>query len=874
MSLTGTPLFNQLSVSARESMMGAFSLKAIGGVTAKVIQVTNGTEVKDFYADRTGRLLDVPVTGQTLRRWLGGETGQVTTWYDQSGRGNHMTCSHEDERPTVVLGDDGNYYIQSGPSYTPFDISANPTSGPVPYSNTKGFTVIWHHNTLGNNTDVCSCTDSSNTTRFGTFYGIYTSTFPDGSNASSVYRANGDTVTCTFDGTNRRMYTNGVLNSTQESTWTQSASTAHTIGSAGSNCRLYSVVMFDSVLSAADQALVENVPPVPSPAAVTGFVMSNSTATTIDLEWNASSGATLYTIVSSEPTTVTTSGTSWSYTGMSVYAYTFTITPSNGYGDGPPTVLSIPAFPDYAPAPYNEQLSATTTSIEFQWVDYIPERADSYKVYCYDAATYEVVYVQTCPLTPTHYTFTGLQTNYGYAFRLSSVNDRGEQTDPSSASLAMYTIPTVTGVSVSNPTQTTVDITWDTPTTNWGLNYVITSTPVTTTQETVNAPYTFTGLTSDTAYTFTVTPLVGPFNNIAGDPVTSGSISTLLPLPGTAPSMDANPTIVTATTMNLAWNEYVPEYATSFNVYAYSVIDGLIGFVNVPISSFSCTYTGLQPDTEYYFAVAGVNATGAGPQDGSPTVYTYTLSSPPYYRTYTGTIETISLAPGTYRFTMAGGSGPLRDPNVGGGRAFGEYTRDYTVTSPITIQYAIGQASPGDVGGAGGTYMYDLTNSQWLFVAGGAGTDDASPVPDDYVDPGNGSGGAAGSGGGSGAGVNSNGSDSTVSAGSGGLTFGNDATGGAGGSFGEPQMGGFGGGGGGTRVYDFVLPGEYAYYPGGGGGYTGGTTATNYDPGVNANWLSTPGTSYAISGAAAWGSNSSSGPGTAVTNGYINIIIP
>jgi hypothetical protein len=133
-------------------------------------------------------------------------------------------------------------------------------------------------------------------------------------------------------------------------------------------------------------------------------------------------------------------------------------------------------------------------------------------------------------------------------------------------------------------------------------------------------PFTFTGLTSSTEYTFTITPSNANGN---GSPTTYGPI-TLFPLPGFGPSMYSEPTNVTATSMDLAWLEYVPEYATSFNVYAYSVLDGLIGFVNVPISSFSYTYTGLQPDTEYYFTVAGVNATGVGPE-GSGTETTYTL---------------------------------------------------------------------------------------------------------------------------------------------------------------------------------------------------------------------------------------------------------
>jgi hypothetical protein len=40
---------------------------------------------QDFYADRLGNLLTAPVTGQSLANWLGGATGYVTTWYDQSG---------------------------------------------------------------------------------------------------------------------------------------------------------------------------------------------------------------------------------------------------------------------------------------------------------------------------------------------------------------------------------------------------------------------------------------------------------------------------------------------------------------------------------------------------------------------------------------------------------------------------------------------------------------------------------------------------------------------------------------------------------------------------------------------------------------------
>lgn len=89
---TGTPLFSQLS-SAAASAVGAFSLRAVSGTTAKAVQIKRQSDnaTQDFWADRLGNLLTAPATGQPLASWLGGSTGNVVTWYDQSGRGNHAT---------------------------------------------------------------------------------------------------------------------------------------------------------------------------------------------------------------------------------------------------------------------------------------------------------------------------------------------------------------------------------------------------------------------------------------------------------------------------------------------------------------------------------------------------------------------------------------------------------------------------------------------------------------------------------------------------------------------------------------------------------------------------------------------------------------
>jgi hypothetical protein len=99
MTMTGTPLLSQLSVAP----VAAFSLRAVGGTTARAVQVVRSSDsaTQDFYADRLGNLLTAPVIGQSLSDWLGGSTGAVATWYDQSGNGNHATQGTQANRPVI-----------------------------------------------------------------------------------------------------------------------------------------------------------------------------------------------------------------------------------------------------------------------------------------------------------------------------------------------------------------------------------------------------------------------------------------------------------------------------------------------------------------------------------------------------------------------------------------------------------------------------------------------------------------------------------------------------------------------------------------------------------------------------------------------------
>lgn len=182
---------------------------------------------------------------------------------------------------------------------------------------------------------------------------------------------------------------------------------------------------------------------------------------------------------------------------------------------------------------------------------------------------------------------------------------------------------------------------------------------------------------------------------------------------------------------------------------------------------------------------------------------------------YTGTTETTTISPGTYTFTVVGAGGATNSDTNSPGGSGRLVSFIYTISSPITLQYRIGGTGTQynyNAGGGGATYLYDLTNSQFICVAGGGGaggTNNSQPGGDatSTTFPGNGSGGIAGGtgSGGSGAGITGDGQLGACF-----TTAKSYANGSAGGTS-YSTNGGFGGGGAGN---DFTS--------GGGGGYTGG----------------------------------------------------
>jgi hypothetical protein len=101
---------------------------------------SNASWNTDFYADRLGNLLTAPVTGQSLASWLGGATGYVTTWYDQSGAGNHATQATAANQPIITRA-------TKGPGYSAL------FNGTTNYMNFGSSTIL-----NGTNYSVCGIT--------------------------------------------------------------------------------------------------------------------------------------------------------------------------------------------------------------------------------------------------------------------------------------------------------------------------------------------------------------------------------------------------------------------------------------------------------------------------------------------------------------------------------------------------------------------------------------------------------------------------------------------------------------------------------------------------------------------------------------------
>jgi hypothetical protein len=142
-------LYFRLIVRAIQSNGNAGQPVNIGQWT---LNGSNASWNTDFYADRLGNLLTAPVVGQSLANWLGGATGYVTTWYDQSGQGQHMAQSTAANQPVLSVATKPVSLIFTGTEYfqntVPFTFNFGSGAFTLRYvvSNNTGGLVVYKAN--------------------------------------------------------------------------------------------------------------------------------------------------------------------------------------------------------------------------------------------------------------------------------------------------------------------------------------------------------------------------------------------------------------------------------------------------------------------------------------------------------------------------------------------------------------------------------------------------------------------------------------------------------------------------------------------------------------------------------------------------------
>lgn len=103
-TFTGPPIVSQTSVGTSASQ-ALYSLRCLNGIMVKVVNIKRSSDgaTQDFYADSLGNLFTTPFVGQPIVSWLAGSTGNVVTWYDQSGNSRDVSQINPANQATIDL---------------------------------------------------------------------------------------------------------------------------------------------------------------------------------------------------------------------------------------------------------------------------------------------------------------------------------------------------------------------------------------------------------------------------------------------------------------------------------------------------------------------------------------------------------------------------------------------------------------------------------------------------------------------------------------------------------------------------------------------------------------------------------------------------
>jgi|688.fasta_scaffold00172_158 hypothetical protein len=395
--------------------------------------------------------------------------------------------------------------------------------------------------------------------------------------------------------------------------------------------------------------------------------------------------------------------------------YTFTITATNSVGVSSVSTASASITPitiPTAPSITNVALNNNTATITYT----VPANTGGSAIANYIVTSNPGNITITDSSSPTM--ISGLTYGTVYTFTVSAVNAAGSS--PSSIpsnSVTPITIadaPIIGTAVMATPTSATVG--FNPPVNDGGstiTSYVATSNPGNITASGLTSPITVTGLTTGTAYTFTIAAvnLAGTSNSSA----VSNSITPVIPI-----TVADAPTIGTATVGNTqATVEFIPPVNDGGSAITGYTVTSNPGNITATGTASPITVTGLTNGTAYTFTVTATNSVGVSAASAASNSITpvipITVAGAPTIGT-----ATVGNAEVTVEFTP---------PTNNGGSAI----TSYTVTSNPGNITAVGTSSPiivtGLTNGTAYTFTVTATNAIGISTASAASSSITPIVP-------------------------------------------------------------------------------------------------------------------------------------------------
>ncbi len=362
-------------------------------------------------------------------------------------------------------------------------------------------------------------------------------------------------------------------------------------------------------------------PDVTPPTAPGNLTATNTTQTTTDLSWDASTdniGVTGYDILEGTTVIGTVSGTTFDVTGLTpATSYTFTVIAKDAAGNesAPSNAANVTTLlpPDTEAPTVPSNLSAaniTMFSLDLSWT----ASTDNVGVTGYDV--YEGVGLIGSTATTT-FSVTGLSPATLYTFTVVAKDAAGNESAPS-APLDVTTMSDTiapsapTNLIASNTTQTTTDLTWDPSSDNVGVTGYDVYEGVTVIGSTAGTLFNVTGLSPASSYTFTIVARDAAGNESA--PSNAANVSTLDPPDTEAPTTPTNlaSSNTTMFSTDLSWTASTDNVGvTGYDVYEGASIIGSTSGTTFGVS-------GLSPATLYSFTVVARDAAGNESQPSAP----------------------------------------------------------------------------------------------------------------------------------------------------------------------------------------------------------------------------------------------------------------